>query len=110
MDPMKDALAKRRGKGLDLTILLGGEPIMTGQAKMNDDSDMAPPPAEGEESAMEEAQETPAEEDAEDNDLESADKSLISGMSDYDKTSLQARKPKSLGEHARMGAMNRLKK
>lgn len=110
MDPMQEALMRKKGKSLDLEILLGGKPIVMGQGEMKQGNDLAPP-REGE---GEESQEMPevevkinpemGEEESED------DSALMQGMSDYDKSSMMSRKPRGLGDRARMEALQRSKK
>ena len=88
MDMMADALKRRRGKGMELQILLDGEPVMQGTAEMQKDTEMAPPPAaEAEELGGDmgepmEAQPAAAPEEG----------------------AMEEQKPRSLGERARMMA------
>lgn len=102
-DFMKDALAKRRGQGLEITISV--EP-------KNEDkhSDLAPkgdqPPEPGNPNSAQATMpgmEAP-QPDAVDPELHSA---LIGPMSDADKEDLKGRKPRSLMERAKMAHMGK---
>ena len=60
MDMMNEALMRRRKKGLQLTILLDGEPVIEGQAQSSpNDSDLAPSPEKEKPELQEMAQEIP---------------------------------------------------
>jgi hypothetical protein len=95
MNPMKDALMKRRGKGIDITILLGGKPSDEEDRKT---TDLAP---KGEPLEVEEIQ------DGEDHGDKDEDKLMFEQMmaDEQGKDALpEDYKPKSLGERAMMAA------
>lgn len=93
MNPMKDALAKRRGQGLDIKILIGEPHELEG-------SDLAP-------KAAAPAPEMAPEAESED---EAMYGTIMKDMGAHDIESLKSRGPKSLGEHAKMAAMEKMKK
>lgn len=91
---LMDALKKRRGKDLGVTIILGS-PEIEMEDKKEEMSDLAP---EMKEEAMEEevvADQMPEEEDL----------AGLAEMSQYDKEEMMQRKPRSLGERAKKMAM-----
>lgn len=93
MDMMKDALSRRRSKGMELQILLDGEPVMQGTAqKLEPGSELAPPPAAEAEMAEEPQGEAPVQEEA------------VQGSEGPAEAGMGERKPRSLGERARMMA------
>lgn len=135
MNPMQDALSKRRGKGLDLTISVGSpkdDKTDIGPSSLKSDESEAPSEmmGEGHEGELgqlaqilknnpkaleyakqliaeaEPTEESPEEEAPTDGNL---DKELTSSMTDYDREDLEKRKPRSLGEAARKAAMGRMK-
>lgn len=114
MDDMKQALQKRRGKGLDLTILLGGEPLLSiQQDDKNGNGDLAPTVKDKPGMLGGDDQTIPGQDDgtmSSDGNTDDSDAMMTSDMSDYDKQDLMNRKPRSLGDRARMDAMNRMKK
>lgn len=111
MDPMKKALAMRRGQGIDIKIIVGESdgdkktdlapkpenPLASG-------ADMKPIQAGSPMDQMVQDQQAQGHEDAD------MDAHMLSQMSDFDKQDLSARKPRSLGERARQAAMERSKK
>ncbi len=119
-DPMKEALNRRRGKGVDMTILLSGLPegvqVNSAEIKNADDptSDLAP---KGDDMA-EESQESPeveqheqAEPEAgEENHGEAMDQEMTKDISDFDKNDLMNRKPRSLGDRVKQAAFGRMSK
>lgn len=119
-DHMKDALAARRGKGLELIIGIGhpdgpmgpdhqalkgpheGGPMSDDERKIESGRGDLAPPLKGEGDVLaEHMSEHPDHLDA----LEDAD--LIKEMTDHDKQDLIARKPRSLSERARQFAFNK---
>lgn len=128
MNPMMEALNKRRGKGLDITIAVTPD-------KDKASKDSATPSSVEEEKpempemdtgfgelekllatpearekakeilSMHEAKEPVAEEGD-----ENLDEELASSMSDYDKQDLEERNPRSLGERARKSSLERMRK
>lgn len=97
MDPMKDALLRRRGKGIDLTIMIG-EPQAGDEDKK---SDLAPPgesPEQDDESLVKTDQEGMDQEEAE-------GYPMLEPMDEMQKEDLMKRKPRSLGERAKQFAM-----
>ncbi len=117
MDPMKEALNRRRGKGVDVTILLNGLPegVEVGNAEVQNaddqNSDLAPK-GEQDSELPEHGEGTQPEEqevDASAGDDEMGE-SITSGMSDFDKEDLQNRKPRSLGDRVKLAAMGRMGK
>jgi hypothetical protein len=108
MDPMKEAMKRRRGQGFDITIMVNDKPV--GDDKT---SDLAPPPAKPEMEAVSplEAEGEVPQELAAEEDPAALDEAMLSGMTDHDKAQAEApHKPKSLGDRARMAMMGRLKK
>lgn len=101
LDPMMEALKSRRGKGLELTIMIGPEGAEVKQEMEEKKSDLAPKPKMEVENEADDM-------DAGDDDMEGA---LMEGVSDYDKEEMMSgRKPKSLGDRVRMEAMkNKMK-
>lgn len=103
MDPMKDALKRRKAKGIDITITIDPD----GQGK---ETDLAPPgeAPEGDLAAegMPEGQMLSPEQ-ADMQELEE----LVSDMSEQDKMQAMepGAKPMSLGQRARMEALGKLK-
>lgn len=111
MDPMKKALAMRRGQGIDIKIIVG-------ESDGDKKTDLAPKPesplASGADmkpiaagSPMDQAVQGQPMEGHEDSEM---DAEMLSQMSDFDKQDLAERKPRSLGERARQAAMERSKK
>lgn len=113
MDSMKDALMKRRGKGMELTVLLDGKPVMQGTAEMDKNTDLAPPP-DGAEQDPQAGMNAPQIDDSNgpDDPADMGDDQMMTqGMSDQDQLDMQGReKPRSLGERAKMAAFGRMKK
>lgn len=115
MNPMKEALSRRRGKASDLSIIIGlpeGAQVGVG-APEEKQTDLAPPPAapEGEEEiSPEEVVAKPGlpeenlEEPAEDGSEEMREE-MMSRMSPQDMEDLKSRKPRSIGDRAKMLAM-----
>ena len=90
MDMMKDALAKRRGKGFEIKIAI--EPMDESK------TDLAPEVKDEAEMPME----------APEVEVESEDEGYpMDGVSEYEKSSLMERKPKSLGDRVRMEALKK---
>ena len=94
MDFMKDALKKRKSNGFEISI--------TVEPSEGKDSDMAP--------VVKDKEEMPDSLDGMVDEMESPEEFPMDGMSDYDKESLMARKPKSLVERAAMEAMKKKEK
>jgi len=100
MDPMTDALKRRRGKGLDISILINGDEVnmddkktdLAPKGEMPPEGEPAPEemPPEGEDAEMMEAMGGPMDEEQ------------MAGMT--------AGKPRSLGERAKFEAMKKMKK
>lgn len=127
MNPMKEALQRRRGKGLDLTIAVGSpspkeeqeeNPDVLPTSKEEGDGEMGAKLSQLKELLMDPAlkqqamkmimEEGSEEEDQEESEgMGSVDDEMMSSMSDYDKKDLMQRKPKSLGEYARKAALER---
>lgn len=95
MEGMENALSRRKESGLDIEVKVNGQPYELVPA-----ADPAP--------ALEAPEKMPLEGEQEDPD--SLDESMISGMSDFEKSDMQNRKPKGLGDRARMDALKRQKK
>lgn len=120
-DAMKDALMRRRGKGLDITIILGGKPGMdigSEGAEDRKDSDLAPSiKKEAEQPELEEGMPPDADPIAEDQAEEAGavdgdpalEKELMS-HGEHQDPDLLARKPRTLGERMRQMAMMKHKK
>lgn len=107
MDTMKEALKRRKGQSIDLTIVLGGPE--GDAATINGISDLAPDQG-GSPELKDEQEMKPEGEIAPDKQPEEGiDDEMISGLSDYDKKDMESRKPKSLMDRAMMDAMNRKK-
>lgn len=125
-DAMLEALKRRRGKGMELTIMLGQGPMSEEEMEQNSNKsdDMAPEmkmqSPEGEDPHVEVEMESPemheqevqmGEEDNKefkkgDEDL---DEEVLGQMSDYEKQRSMSAKPKSLMERARQAALMRKK-
>lgn len=117
MNHMKDALARRRGKGLDIHILVGG-----GDPKQEEkQSDLAP---ENKAEMMEEMSESPDHQMAEKEGMDEAMDAIaqekqnedefmhpdLEAMSEMDKTTLMGRKPRSLHERAMQNHLGKMSK
>lgn len=131
MDPMKEALMRKKAKGLDLTIILK-QP--EGEGKKGGDLAPENPEFEGEKLGAEKAQEEEAAEDmnlegepeelaglgaeegddeeAKGADMEALKEAMMAKVSSADEEAMMSgeRKPKSLGERARMALMSKFKK
>lgn len=98
---LKKALQSRRGKGIDVSIILGSpDEHMAGASEEAKKSDLAPPGSHSPDvdHAVPEAPMHP--------EMSSPlsgmhDSDLLDGMSDYDKHQSSGRDPRSLGERAR---------
>jgi hypothetical protein len=116
MDSMKEALMKRRGKGMELTVLLDGKPVMQGTAEMEKNTDLAPPPegmdeGKGMEAPAPDMQDPQDQEEAQESPAMKDDELMTEGMSEQDALDMRDReKPRSLGERAKMAAFGRMKK
>ena len=133
-EAMKRAISQRRGKGLDIKILLGHSgPNLDhggdgGSVEPRDkNSDLAPPGDHSDESQdraliQDELGKHDAMDEAKDKEMiraelmrreakEGSDESMLDGSSDYEKQDMMSReRPRSLGERARMAAMHRIHK
>lgn len=100
-DAMLEALKRKRGKGLDLTIILGDE-----AQEEQKDSDLAPKgeeiSSEGEMEAVEQVAGEQAPEQTEEEKLEAEMLEELAQGESLDPEEVQGRKPKSLSERARM--------
>lgn len=116
-DHMKKALESRRGKGIDVSIILGPHEEDQGSrfgvqptdkefehAEKEKSSDMAPPPDhpldkdhDGFHAGMNPMPHSPL--------SEMKDSDLLDGMSHYDKEQSASREPRSLQERARKSAI-----
>jgi hypothetical protein len=108
MDHMKQALKNRRGRGLDVSIIIGKPEHEEGK------TDLAPP-SEGDASAehpLAEMHDKLSEhEKMESPEDELGDEDLMSGMNEHDLSHLkEPGNAKSLGQKARLAAMMRMKK
>lgn len=112
MDQMKEALTRRRGKGMDLQILLNGEPVLDGTAEINpDQSDLAPTPDDKGGPMASPDDEAPEMMGAPDQaDGDQPPMNPLEGMSAPDRQDLAARKPRSLGDRMRQEQMSLQKK
>lgn len=117
MHALKKALEMRKGKGLDLTIMIGA-PKHDGSAQMSDSikepMDEAEPSDGHGMKSMDEAMlmkkldEAKSEDDSEDADqMDQLKHEIMGKMQDHEKESLMSRKPKSLMERAKMAAMGK---
>lgn len=121
MHAMKEALQKRREKGIDLTIIVGpssqddAKPVAhlanTLPQHPNHESDLKNKVANElltkhgvEGSDEEEMSESPEEAQAEGDEVKQA---VLGKMSDHDKMMLTSKKPKSLMERAKLAAMGK---
>jgi hypothetical protein len=109
MDPMKKALAMRRGQGIDIKIIVGES-----DEEQEKKTDLAPKPAMPESEVAEDGQ-APLEAmdpKAMPQGVENAemDAEMLDKMSEFDKQDLSSRKPRSLGEYAKKAAMGRSEK
>lgn len=136
MNPMKDALGKRKGKSLDLTIMMGSPE----EDKKDNSSDLAPKGSEMKDEAQEMGQEKSEDEKLmqlmsmlkdkpeaqslvqellsanqpdpsampSESDHEAFGKSVVSDMGDMEKSDLASRtKPRSLMERAKMDQLSK---
>lgn len=101
MDPMKHALAKRRGKGIDLTISISPSKDDEKSSDLAPKGDVPPEPADGEGVALSPVNPEPHDD---------MDAQMLGGMSEHDLHDMKGRKPRSLGERAKQGAMQRMQK
>lgn len=98
-DVMKDALMKRRGQGLDINILVK-------PAADEGKTDLAPP-GPGEKPGM--MAESPEDEQKE-MDMGEVDQEMMDPMQQHEIDDLQSRKPRSIGDRAKLAAMSRMSK
>ncbi len=109
-DHMKKALQSRRGKGLDISIVLGphdggphaGSPGNTEKEYEHDkkNTDLAPPPDHPLD--VDHAAGVPSPHPADASPMgELHDSDLLGGMTEHDKADTSGRAPRSLGERAR---------
>lgn len=111
MKALQDVIKSRRGKGLDITILLGGHNEPDLDDEMKKDSDLAPSlkeesPGIGEDKDLPVADEETITDDDRDNDSSINSMNgddFEDGISDYEKQQLMSpdHKPRSLGDRAR---------
>jgi len=121
-NPMQDALAKRRGNGIDLNIMIGMDPSMKPGTSMedgkseNEKNGLAPSvndkmvQHEEKELDMMKAGTLPPEM-VEQEQQEMKDYGpMMEGLQDYDKDRLMKEEPKSLGSRARKMALEGMNK
>lgn len=124
---MQEALAKRRGNGIDINFILGnglGGITDVGTVPENEKhSDLAPKGApmipakpspgmagyeKGQAMLQAQAESEDGAESQEDAKQEAED--ILQGMSENDMEDLKGRKPRSLGDRVKMSAMNKMSK
>lgn len=121
-DAMSDALAKRRGNGIDLNIMIGAQPsdapmADTRQGKTENEKNGLAPSVddkmiqhEEKELAMMKAGTMPHEMvEAEQQEMKDFGP-MMEGVTDYDKERLMKEEPKSLGARARRTALEGMSK
>lgn len=113
MDSMKEALLKRRSKSLDISLMVNGEPVFESEIQAEKSSDLAPkgeskmvPQMQGEPNGEESMAAEMSEQDGGE-EMDDLRQAVTGQMSDYEKKDIMSRKPRSLGERAKLEAMKK---